>query len=192
MAILRRNFFDTVRTRLFAGRMAQKQVEGIAGLLDEGEARGLDTRWIAYVLATAYHETDRTMQPIREYGLGAKYPYGRPDPETGHTYYGRGYVQLTWKANYKKLGDKLGVDLVADPDKAMDPKVAVQITYLGMIEGLFTGDKLANHFRSDIKSDWLGARRIINGMDRASVIAGYAIEFNAACVDPFNVAPAIS
>ncbi|TOE35570.1 hypothetical protein CGJ43_25525, partial [Vibrio parahaemolyticus] len=59
-------------------------------------------QYLAYVLATTYHETGHTMKPIEEWGKGQGRPYGEPDPETGQTYYGRGYVQLTWLANYIK------------------------------------------------------------------------------------------
>lgn len=87
------------------------------------------------------------MQPIREYGRGRGRAYGARDRQTGHAYFGRGYVQLTWKANYALAGGKLGLDLVANPDLALDPGAAARILFLGMAEGWFTGKRLADYSR---------------------------------------------
>lgn len=173
-------FFASVRARLFGGALTQPQTDGLNLILDECAARGVvDRRCVAYVLATAYHETGRRMQPVREIGRGRGRAYGAPDPRTGHVYDGRGYVQITWKANYQRLGARLGLDLVADPDRALDPTIAAAILVLGMKEGLFTGHALSDVFRAD-KADWIGARRIVNGLDRAAEIAAYARAFDAA------------
>tara|TARA_R110000868_G_scaffold411627_3_gene706525 strand:- start:4860 stop:7298 length:2439 start_codon:yes stop_codon:yes gene_type:complete len=45
----------------------------------------------------------------------------------GHKYRGRGYIQITGKNNYKKYGDMIGVDLVADPEQANDPVIAKRL-----------------------------------------------------------------
>ena len=101
----RAKFFAAARKAPFGGSMKQDQVDGYLRLLEEMEARGWrDQRWFAYVLATAYHETAATMQPIAEYGKGKGKAYCKPDPVTKQTYSGRGYVQLTWKDNYR-MGD---------------------------------------------------------------------------------------
>ena len=106
-------FYKQVRTQLFAGRLAQGQVDGMEAILNEWDIRGLtDSRYLAYMLATAFHETAFTMQPIEEYGKGRKRSYGMPDKITGKTYFGRGFVQLTWKRNYESMGNILNVDLV--------------------------------------------------------------------------------
>lgn len=171
----RKKYFDKVRP-LF-GKISQSQVQGMDSILNEWEARGLpDLRWLAYMLATTYHETAGTMQPIREFGRGKGRPYGKVDKETGHVYYGRGFVQLTWKDNYKTMGDLLGVDLVNNPDLAMDLKNATEILFQGMIKGLFTGKRLEQYFDCDT-SDPVNARRIINGTDKAQLIAGYHSRF---------------
>lgn len=155
------------------GDLGQKQVDGINALLAEMDGRGWsDKRWWAYVLATARHETAGTMQPIAEYGRGKGRPYGQPDAVTKQAYYGRGYVQLTWKDNYAKLGAKLGLDLVNHPDLAMQPGPAAEIMCLGMAEGLFTGKGLGDYFDADTE-DPVNARRIVNGTDKAALIAGY-------------------
>lgn len=173
-------FFSHVRGALFGGRLTQAQVEGTEALLDAAAASGLgEPRRLAYVLATAFHETGRAMQPVREIGKGKGRAYGQPDPVTGQTYYGRGLVQITWKVNYRRLGARLGVDLVNQPDKALEPKLSAQILVTGMLEGLFTGRALDDFFSAEA-GDWEGARRIVNGTDKAREIAAFARSFHSA------------
>jgi putative chitinase len=177
----RKTFFDHVRGKPFSGALDQSQVAGLNTLLDAWEKHSPqgDTRWLAYDLGTAFHETAHTMQPVREIGHGAGRAYGSPDQTTGKVYYGRGYVQLTWKSNYLRLSPLVGVDLVADPDHALNPDIAATILFVGMERGLFTGKKLADFF-NDNRTDWVNARRIVNALDRAGDIARYAEEFHAA------------
>lgn len=181
MAINRPFFFSQVRTSLFGGTLKQSQVDGLTAILDYWEAGNAhkDDRWLAYALGTAYHETDKSFGPIREYGLGKGKPYGKPAGPYGQIYYGRGLVQLTWLKNYQKMKDKLGVDLVQTPDLAMDLKNAVPIMFTGMEEGTFTGVGFARYF-NPTKEDWVNARRIINGLDCANMIADHARAFYAA------------
>lgn len=149
--------------------------------------KDITVSWLAYILATTYHETAGTMKPIEEYGKGAGHPYGEPDPETGQIYDGRGYVQLTWKDNYQKAQDEVvdfrsmkhNVPLVMQPDLAMEPWVAAQVAINGMAEGWFTGKKLSDYL-TDTMTDYVNARRIINGTDKAQAIAAYAEEAEAA------------
>ncbi|WP_370868990.1 hypothetical protein [Ectorhizobium quercum] len=199
MSINRRFFFDNARERLFHGRLRAGQVEGMAAILDRFEEtmpEG-DDRWLAYMLATAFHETAETMQPVREtlaasdaraiailddaFARGrlksVKTPYWRPDKD-GRSWLGRGFVQLTHRRNYEAMSRATGIDLVAAPERAMEMAVAVTILFRGMIDGSFTGRRLADAF-SPAKEDWTGARRIINGTDRAALIAGYGRIFYA-------------
>jgi putative chitinase len=86
------------------------QVDGINSVLQAFD--GYDIRQLAYVLATVYHETAHTMQPVREGGKGAGYDYGKklkrgggkgkriPYTTPDQIYYGRGYIQVTWFENY--------------------------------------------------------------------------------------------
>jgi len=172
-------FFKAVRANPFGGKLTQDQVDGLNVLLDTWEASELaDLRWFAYMLGTTFHETARTMQPIEEYGKGAGHVYGEPDPETGKTYYGRGYVQLTWKDNYARMGDLLDLDLVTFPEQALIPEIAAKILFEGMTRGMFTGKKLFDYF--NWTTDDMNARRIVNGVDKAGTIAGYARAFYAA------------
>jgi putative chitinase len=170
-----KTFFDSVRGTLFEGHMSPGQVAGMVAIINEWDATygdAADPRWLAYAFATTFHETAQTMEPIREFGLGRNYPYGKPDPITHQTYYGRGFVQLTWKANYARQANKLRVDLVGTPDLAMDAPTAAKVLLGGMVAGDFTGATLGHYF-NDTADDPVNARRIINGTDCAEKIAGY-------------------
>lgn len=164
------------------GRLRQSQVEGFEAILNFWEKEGYqDLRHLAYMLATAWHETARTMQAIEEYGKGRGRRYGRLDPVTGEVYYGRGLVQLTWDYNYKKMGKILNRPLYQNPSLALNLAVAVEIMFEGMLtrksfKGDFTGKALENYFNKKT-NDPIGARRIINGTDKARLIAGYHEKF---------------
>lgn len=194
--INRQFFFDHARLHLFDGRLKATQVVGMSAILDiwEKKRAASDDRWLAYILATAHHETDRAMQPIREYGNAAYFRRmydiagERPDlarrmgntaPGDGARYCGRGFVQLTWKRNYAAMVAPTCVDLVAFPEKALDLPIATEIMFTGMICGMFTGRKMADYL-SRTMEDWVNARRIINGIDKANLIAEYAKKYYAA------------
>ena len=193
----RKRFFASVRQRPFPGRLTPGQVEGMSAILNEWERRGLsDSRWLAYMFATTKHETAHTMQPIREHGgpgyfkrmydIEGQRPrvakaLGNLKPGDGVRFHGRGYVQLTGRANYEKFHLPIKriwpeLDLLERPDDAMVPKAAAFVLFEGMTQGSFTGKKLSNYFTNDV-SDWKNARKIINGLDKADVIAGIAKEF---------------
>lgn len=161
-------------------RLSKTQVEGIETLLDNApEDFPLD--WLAECLATPWLETGKKMQPIHELGGKAyftkKYDIngsnpakarelGNVYPGDGNLFHGRGYVQLTGRANYAKATAKLGFGLVANPDLALNPRIAAKILFQGMSEGWFTGRKLSNYYAEGLCEPKL-ARQIINGMDRA-------------------------
>lgn len=153
---------------------------------------GLLRNQCAYVLATSHHETAGTMKPVRETlastdakakellakaWKAGKMKWVTRDYWSGG-YFGRGYVQLTHEENYRKAGQMLGIDLVGNPSKALDPDVAGEILVQGMRDGWFTGKKLSDYITLS-KSDYAGARRIVNGTDRADMISGYAKSYNA-------------
>jgi len=187
--MINRNFFFTqVRNSLFDGKLKQQQVNGLTAILDEWEADKTkkDDRWLAYMLSTTHHETAATMQPIEEYGKGKGRRYGKrikmsgkPYNNTTNIFYGRGFVQLTWYENYEKAGKKLKQDFIQHPEKVMELQNATKIMFAGMAEGWFTGKKLGDYFNAT-KEDWVNARRIINGLDRADWIASYAKKYYAA------------
>jgi putative chitinase len=162
-------FFDLVRNDPFPGSLSQSQVDGITQIVRAWARffRQEDIRWLCYALATTMHETASTMEPIEEYGKGAGMSYGAVDPQTGQTYYGRGFVQLTWRDNYARadaeipLIDEDSVEWHAD--YALDPPIAGHVMFVGMIQGWFrSGETLPRYF-SDIEDDPYGAREIING-----------------------------
>lgn len=170
-------FFDKVRAAPFGGSLTQSQVDGMNFMLDvfERDYNWPDLRWLAYAFATAYHETAFTMMPVKEYG-SQSYLQSKPY----YPYYGRGYVQLTWEDNYRRMGSKLGVNLLGENmDRALQPDIAAKVMYVGMRDGDFTGKKLSSYFSSSI-DDPVNARRIINGTDKAQTIAGYHHKFLAA------------
>lgn len=174
----RAKFYASLRTRdsgVFGTSIKQGQVEGCEAILDEAEKRKTPVRWLAYMLATAYHETAHTMQPIAEYGKGKGRKYGVKG-KYGQVPYGRGLVQLTWDYNYEKADEKLRLRgaLLNNFDLAMKMGIAVQIMFQGMEEGWFTGKKLSDY------PDYRSMRRIINGTDKDALIARYANAFEIA------------
>ena len=172
----RKTYFDMVRDSLFYGKMSQEQVNGQEFILDTWEDLhpGWDIRWLAYSLATTIHETASTMQPIEEYGKGKGMKYGVPDPVTGETYYGRGFVQLTWKDNYEKMTPIVDplfpsqpIDLAKNASQALIPEFAAAIMYEGMERGMFrsddSGKQTYERYFDSNTDDPYGAREIING-----------------------------
>lgn len=180
----RKIFFDSVRNSLFSGAMSQSQVDGQEALLGAWEAGPTsdDLRFFAYMLATTFHETAATMQPIEEYGKGEGHSYGEPDPVTGQTYYGRGYVQITWSENYQRVTTQLGLtgddDLYWHAGRALDPVIASDVMFQGMTGGWFTAKKLGDYF-SDDRDDPVNARAIINNdvSKMGKTVAGYHGKF---------------
>lgn len=174
MKVNRKKFFDGFKKN-FDSSLDQAQVGGIEFLLTsfENEPLWKDVRHIAYALATIYHETAASMLPVEEgYYLGRR---AKAFQKTLRYYphYGRGYVQLTWERNYVKAGKALGVDFVKSPNLVMRPDYSFQILTRGMFEGWFTGKKLSTYIHGSV-CDYVGARKIINGTDKAGLIAGYA------------------
>mgnify|MGYP001765648213 CR=1 FL=1 len=186
-------FFDHIRP-MFGGRLTAEQVDGFNVIFEAWRKVGDgNIRHLAYILGTAKHETGNAMQPVKETTSArnpspsdakvkeiltkawkaGKLPWVKSDYWSSG-WFGRGFVQLTHKANYVKAGEKLGIDLVSDPSKAMIPEVSALILIRGMQEGWFTGKKLSD------AGDFLEARRIVNGTDRAGQIATYANGFLSA------------
>lgn len=185
----RQLFFQEINRSLFRGKLNNRQQEGILHKLAAFDKFDVtDDRWRAYMLATSYHETAHTMHPIEEWGKGRGKPYGRKIKQNGQIYtwpdqiyYGRGDVQLTWFENYERMGDLMGLPLLEQPELALDPDISAQILVEGMIlgrsnRGDFTGYSLENFFNPH-RDDPFGARRIVNGLDRAHTIAGYHYKF---------------
>lgn len=185
--------YDHLRKKF--GKLSQEFVSGVEVLVELFTKFNTSYPHAAYMLATTYLETAATMQPITEYGSRKyfdKYDVGvlakrlgnTPEADgDGYKYRGRGYVQLTGLDNYRRAGLKLNVPLVTNPDLALDPKVAGEIMIYGMMLGWFTGKKL-NDYINTSKKDYINARRIINGRDKAVTIATYAEVFEYALRRP--------
>lgn len=166
------------------GLLTQKQVDGFEAIFNYWNMIGYkDSRWLAYMLATVWHECGKTMQPIEEYGKGKTKPYGQKFKFSkasyslpNKIYYGRGFVQLTWFENYDLMGRIFAVDLLNKPELALDLELATKIMFYGMTKGSFTGKRLNQYF-NDIADNPIGARKIINGEDKAELIRDYHVKF---------------
>lgn len=182
-------FFANLRAGILGPTLDQGEVGGCEAILDA--MTGAPLAHCAYALATAFHETASTMQPVREaYWLTETW---RKKNLRYWPWYGRGYVQITWQTNYAKADAKLGLKgaLLANADLALRPDIAAKIMRRGMDEGWFTAsaDKrrhtLARHLpatgRASVEQ-FRAARRIINGTDKDLLIARHALQFQDALV----------
>ncbi len=145
----------------------------VAAIESECIRQGLTLKTqIAYVLATVEHETNNTFKPVREaYWLTEKW---RKRNLKYYPWYGRGYVQLTWDFNYLRYQEILGISLLKEPDRAMEPAIACFILVHGFKHGVFTGKKITNYITKG-QTDMIGARRCINGTDKSAKVAGIAV-----------------
>ena len=192
----RQKFFEAVRAKPFGGTLNPSQVNGMNDLLDVWDRSGFtDLMWLAYILGGVFHEVGRRMVPVREgfavTDAGARaavaklYKAGRISRNyaapnaAGVSFYGRGRIQNTFEANYKKLEKRFGHPFTTKPDLLLDSKIDAEVTIYGHAEGIWTGKKLGDYFNAN-KADWKQARRIVNGLDKADLIAGYAKAFHAA------------
>lgn len=184
--ILTKGGFDILKKELFNGSLSQSQVDGLNFLVKSCYEATMSYPETAYALATVYHECAvvvkglglfRTMRPVKEAGSDAYLRSKKYWP-----YIGYGYVQLTWEINYRKVGKLIGVDLIAHPEKALEPDTAVKIMTGGMLNGWFTGVGFRRKrpvSRYD-RNAYVKARAIINGTDKADLIADYAMIFEKA------------
>lgn len=156
------------------GNISNDQIKSIEHIVNAFNKYGDgDGSKLAYILATAWHES--RLKPIKEFRAAPNTSlYSTQNNYWNTGFYGRGFVQLTWLANYQKMSNFLGVDLVNNPDLALNPKYAAQILVYGMYNGSFTGKKLSNYINGGY-NDFYNARRIVNGLDRAQLINDYTI-----------------
>lgn len=172
-------FFDAVRADPFGGSLSQAAVDGIEALLAAWDTYGDgDAHKLAYILATAFHESDR-FKTMEEYASGKAYEgradLGNTEPGDGERFKGRGFVQITGRSNYQYWSTRLGIDLIADPERAEEHEIAARICVEGMMLGTFTGKRLSQYIGASV--DFYNARRVVNGTDRADQIAKYAYSF---------------
>jgi putative chitinase len=82
---------------------------------------------------------------------------GNQGPPDGHSFRGRGYVQLTGRANYAKFGRIVGVDLIGNPESASDHMIAAKV-----LVAFLTQKK--NQIETALaRKDMAAARRLVNG-----------------------------
>jgi putative chitinase len=178
-----KEFYDSLRKAF--GPLSENQVSGLSQLLTASE--GLTLRHRAYILATAWHETGPEdsalhMTPRREIwgptkaqlGYEGRADLGNTIMGDGKRYAGRGFCQITGRRNFERASSLTGRDLVGNPDLALDPHIAALIMVDGMRRGWFTGKKMADY------ANYKDMRRVVNGTDRADLIAGYADRFETA------------
>lgn len=192
-----KTFFDLIRSH-FGGSLDQGQVDGMNAIISGFALYGDgDTEKLAYILATTKHETADTMQPIYERGkvdyfdkyepgtkLGQR--LGNTKIGDGYRFRGAGLVQLTGRENFQRAGDIIGVDLVGHPELAVDMDTAVRVLIEGTMRGWFTGKKLSDYINGIDESDdidlaeFIQARRVVNGQDKAELIGNSALHFERA------------
>jgi putative chitinase len=190
--------------------LTQRQIDALYFLLSqiENDNSWQMIEHLAYALGTVMHETAFTFEPIDELGGFAyferRYGYntavgkrlGNDAPGEGAKYHGRGDVQITGETNYERLEIDLrknypaliaefeartgqSFDLTDSPAQAKDKAIAYAVMAFGMYHGRFTGKSFATYIYPG-HVDYVNARRIINGLDRANDIAAHARAFEAA------------
>jgi len=178
-------FFEAVRkSGLFPRGLDQSQVDGIKAKCAAYAIARWPLAYAAYGMETSHHETGAKMQPVPEGGRGRGHSYGRPGKHHGQIAYGRGDVQLTWDYNYEKADAdlRLGGALIANYELALRPDISARIMVSGMSKGWFTGKRLGSYLPPSgpaTYAQFRESRRIINGTDRADLLAGNAMKWQA-------------
>ena len=195
-------FFSALRKResgVFGTSLSQGQVDGCEALL--AACAGYPLAHTAHVLAEVHHETGGGMLPVKE----TVFPYSKnrnpsdatvkarldrawgkgqlpwvSKPYWRNGWFGRGQIQLTHEANYRKMTPVVGVDLVRQPSKALDLPISAKIAAVGCSKGMFTGKRLSDF--NGPPYDHHRARAIVNGDTRTvgPKIAAAAAEFEDA------------
>jgi len=172
-------FYKRIREVKLFDKLNQIQVDSIDAIINECDKQGLTLKQAAYCFATAYHEAynprqpENRMTPIREFG-GEEYLKGKKY----YPFVGMGFSQLTWRWNYEKEAKRLGMDLINHPKLILDILTAANSHVFCMAHGTYTGKKLSDYI-NDKKTDYANARRIVNGVDKKDLIAGYAQKFES-------------
>lgn len=142
-----------------------------------------DLKCLAYILATADYETNRTFRPIVDKSKGKAERYGTMEKLNGNKYskpiqlyYRRGILPMIWYENYQNISKKSGIDVLNFPEKLMDISISIQILVDGMMKGWFTGQKLEDYLSAD-KSNWTKARKVVCKSENAQIIKFLGISY---------------
>lgn len=157
-------------------KLDERQAASIREIMQACDRYGVtDIRQRAYILATAWHET--RLRSIREIRAKEGTKVWKMQQKYWHTgFQGRGLPQLTGRANYEKFGRLLGVDLVRYPDKMLDVEIGAEVLVMGMVKGYFTKHPLSEFFPPEGVGDYWNARRTVNGVFHADLVALAAIK----------------
>lgn len=177
----RKVFYNSIRSSI---GLTEQNVQGFEKVLDYAEQHKTNPRFLPNILAQAFWESGRTMWPVREaFWLSEAW---RKQHLRYYPFYGRGLIQTTWQANYAKMGKIVKADLVKHPELLLDWEYALPALFIGMEEGIYTGKKLSDYIDDKDEPDaedyreFVNARRIVNGTDRAQEIAKLALVFEHA------------
>lgn len=185
--MIKLNLFYKHYREIFGKIRLSKTVQSINYILAECKNNNLSDEKVAYILATAHHESRHRLyrndfHPIVERGgwnyIIKKYWYnskvrrwlGNKSPNDAWTFRGRGFVQLTGRDNYKKY------NIEDTPNKALEIKTSAFILVNGIVNGKFTGVGLGKYI-NELQCDFYNARKTINGLDKAEDIANIAKRF---------------
>lgn len=168
----RKRFFDIYREQM-GGTLSQKDVDNVRRILDRAEPdpRVSSTAQLAYMIATARWET-RRFECLREVGGKAYLSQydgkggNRKGTEDYYNYRGGGWCHMTFRDNYQKASDwcraaGIDVDLVAEPERILNPDINYEVMVTGHLTGGFTGFKLS-YYINDQKTEYRQARMVIN------------------------------
>lgn len=198
-------FFRAVDKSLFFRPLSESQRNGTRDVIDywlKHFPKG-DRRWLAYILATVYHETGELMVPVREgfkktdaearqhvrnMFIRGRISQDYAKPVNGVSYFGRGRVQNTFFDNYRKLARRFGKDFVNEPSLLLDSRTDAEVTVVGHVEGLWTKFQLSDFIKGE-KCDYFHARQIVNKLDKASKIEAHAKAFERAIALSFTARP---
>lgn len=193
-----KSFFDHIRPHMPGGKLTPKQVSGINDTIAGFSLYGNNNlQTLAYILATEARETGWAFQPVIERGNNKYFDKYEPGTKLGKDlgnnrvgdglrYKGRGKAQITGRANYRRVGKLIGVDLEGAPELALETDNAVRILIEGGIKGWFTGKGFKDYIDgidepdAQDRKEMVEARRAINGTDHAEEIANNALMFEAA------------
>lgn len=192
--------FERLRAAPFGGRLVQSQIDALRAILKAvAKVRpDMSIYWLAYIIATAFHEAGSDMKPKEEnlrYStaerIKAVWPkrfksladaalyVKNPKALANFVYGGRmgnNAKNDGWTYRGRGLAQITGkenyarFDIMNNPDKALELDTAAYILVYGMVNGVFSGKALKDF---DIVNgfDAEGARRIINGTAQASLVA---------------------